>query len=124
MMDVMHDILASFGLAIIWLCLAIVAIKIVWNLGLPYAMIRDYKRTGISRGWSAFPLVEGIPLLIAALVAWLIGYDGSLAPSKLLIYGFSAVILSYVHLVVVAFVAGGWMWLRGTHPHKEQNGSN
>ena len=45
--------------------LFIIALKCIWTLGLPDAMLQSVE----GRGWSIFPLVEFIPLSFAALIS-------------------------------------------------------
>lgn len=86
-----------------WSLLGLVLLKVIWNLGLPYAMIRA---RGKRHGWSIFELVEVIPLLLAAGLACILAEQGILSARNILIVGFAAIGLSYAHLLLVGFVAG------------------
>ena len=95
----------GIGYIIIVACLAVVAIKVVWNLGLPYAMIREHAK-GVRRAWSVFPAIEVIPLLIAIGLSYLVPGPWFLSPRTLAIYGFAVVVASYLHFSIVAMVYG------------------
>lgn len=96
-----HIIAAGF----LTLFLLIVAIKVIWNIGLPYAMIREHSR-GVHRAWSGFPLIEILPLLGAAGLALLLRSDHWISPGRLLLFGGLAIIGSYLHLVIVVMIYG------------------
>jgi hypothetical protein len=105
----MTDILIIFGRALatvgILLCLLVVATKVIWNVGLAYAMIREDLR-GVYRGWSAFPLIEIVPLLVAIGLSFLVSGHKLLSPRMLSVWGFAAILGSYCHLALVALLYG------------------
>jgi hypothetical protein len=72
------------------------------NLWLPYAMLHRGSNKG---GVSFFALFEVIPLLIAVALSFLSSQEGLLAAKMLFVFGMSAVVLSYLHLFVVLFLA-------------------
>jgi hypothetical protein len=94
---------------ILAVCLTVVAGKVVWNIGLPYAMLREHLR-GTRRSWSIFPAIEVIPLLAAIGLSFIISSDGVLIPSRLAIWGFAAIAVSYCHFAVVSLVYGIFLW--------------
>jgi len=98
----MNIFFQNFGLVIIIALMIIIAIKVIWNFGLPYAMGAD--KSG--RGWSIFPLIEFIPLLMAILVAWVTCQNGNFTTKNLLIYGGGAIVVSYLHFCVIAVIFG------------------
>src|SRR5262245_27441380 len=88
---------------LIWVCVVVAALKIVWNLCVPYALIRRGPDKG---GVSVFPLIELLPLLVAAVLSWISSQQGILAPKQLLALGGILVMSSYLHLFAVLFIAG------------------
>ncbi len=107
MSEVIHTAIYYFCAAIVWICLGIAAVKIIWNIGLPYAMLREKPR-----GWSIFPLIEIVPVAIAAFTSWMIVYDRILSASHILTYGLGAIVLSYLHLCLVSFIVGILAWIQ------------
>jgi hypothetical protein len=101
MMEVILAVGHFVGLILVSICLVIVIIKVIWNLGLPYAMMRDK-----SHGWAIFPLIEIIPLLLAILVSFLTQQRGKLSPAHLALWGFVFIFASYIHLALVAILYG------------------
>ena len=104
-MDVFLAIYHSVATVIVCLCILAVGLKVAWNFALPYAMLRRGPDSG---GWSAFPLIEVVPLIIAGIFALGSFHIGGMGPRAILVVGFAAILLSYVHLLVVAFI-GGWI---------------
>ena len=90
------------ALIVIVACLVVVAIKVIWNVALPYGMIRMKE----DRAISCFPLIEAIPLLLAMLVSWLTGQRGYFSAGTIGFYGLLAIVLSYVHFCVVSMIHG------------------
>ena len=94
-------------------CLALCALKIGWNLRVPYVMLgimrRHRSRDAEPRGVSVLPLVE-VPLLVswitlAAMIDagfWV--YDARIAA----VAGIAAVVGSYLHFLIVALL-GTWV---------------
>lgn len=107
MIGVFHDAAYYVALVIVFVCLGVAALKIVWNLGLPYAMLLEERR-----GWSVFPLIEVVPIVLAGCVSWLAGFDGVFATSRILAYGLVSVALSYLHFCIVLFIGGLCIWAR------------
>ncbi len=89
------------GAAAVCACLIVVAIKVLWNLGLPYAMMREKQRS-----WSIFPLIEIVPVFVGILISYLTRQEGVLSPGQLAVWGFGAVFTSYLHLAIVAILYG------------------
>lgn len=92
-------------------CLIAVAAKVVWNIGLPYAMLRERLR-GVHRGWSLFPAIEVVPLLVAMGLAFVISSSGVLDHRTIASWGFAMVVGSYCHLAVASLCCGVFMWCR------------
>src|SRR5258708_252846 len=105
MMDFMWGAIYYIGFILVCLCLIIVVVKIVWNLGLPYAMLREK-----ARGWSIFPLIEIVPLFVAIAIAFLTQQHGVFSPLHLITWGLGAILVSYLHLAIVATVYGIIKW--------------
>jgi hypothetical protein len=104
-MHVIVTVARVLGIGMGVLCLFAVAAKIVWNIGLAYAMIREDLRD-VRKSWSAFPLIEFIPLLVAATISLFLPAGGWLSLRCLCIWGLGGVVASYIHLVAVVFLYG------------------
>ncbi len=84
------------------LLLFLVVLKVIWNLCLPYGMIRLKEGEGVS----TFPLIEFVPLMIAILIAWVVGLTGWFSPKSIGFVGVVLISTSYVHFFVVLMVTG------------------
>jgi Kef-type K+ transport system membrane component KefB len=96
---------------ILWLIVGLFCVKIVWNLGVPYVLLRRPidDKTGRSRGVSMATAIEFFFLIVAIGVSACTTGDGWLhQPLKVASYGMAAIIASYLHLVIVGIV-GGWL---------------
>jgi hypothetical protein len=110
---------------IIGICVAVIMIKVIWNIGLPYAMLTDSLRRKPEegeRGWSVFPLIELVPLGLALLASALSGQSGLLSPWQLLRYIGGSILLSYVHFLIAGGVCGFIVFK--VKYHKRGNGSD
>lgn len=76
--------------------LLMVAMKVIWNFGLPYAMLKHPEK----KGWSIFPLIECAPLLASMAVAWMAGLGGDYSPGRIGFVGGLAIVVSYLHLLL------------------------
>lgn len=87
---------------IVFLMLLVVWLKILWNILLPYGMIRQKE----IRSVSTFPLIEIFPFVIAILLAWACTLKGWFSATNIAIFTSILIILSYMHFVLVLMVAG------------------
>jgi hypothetical protein len=110
-MEALFAIVGVLAYAIVAVSLVVVAGKVVWNIGLPYAMLREHAR-GVHRGWSIFPLIEIVPLLVAIGLSYLVGGQGPISPRSLALWGFTAIFGSYFHFALVPYLYGICVWLR------------
>jgi hypothetical protein len=101
-MDFLSSAFHIVGTCGVILFLLIVAVKVVWNIGLPYAMLLSKEE----RGWSAFPLAEIVPLLLAILIAWGTSQSGWFSVRSIACYGFGAIAISYLHFCAVSVIVG------------------
>jgi hypothetical protein len=101
-MEALVTIGRGLGYVLVVACLLVVAIKVLWNVGLPYAMIAE-RRRGVRRGWTVFPGVELVPLLVAIGSSAAVSATGWLGPWTIMVVGTLAVVGSYLHL---AFISG------------------
>ena len=94
----MNESLAGFlGIVaslVVLILLVLTALKVIWNFGLPYAMLRHPEK----EGWSIFPLIEILPLLVALMISWASGLEGLLDVRSVGWIGCIAIVASYVHL--------------------------
>lgn len=102
MIEVFSNLLGWLSTAVIAICCLASLLKVIWNLLLPYAMLREREK----RSWSVFPLIEFVPLLVATLISWIAGKDGWMSPSVLFIYGGGLILASYLHFCGVSVFAG------------------
>ncbi len=98
----MIELFRSTALIVVSLLVIVVGLKVIWNLFLPYGMIRLKEGQGVS----TFPLIEFIPFVIAVLIAWAAGLTGWFSPKSISVKGFALIALSYVHFIVVLMVVG------------------
>jgi hypothetical protein len=101
-MDLLWNAFHIVGICAVILCLLIVALKVTWNIGLPYAMLLSKEKGG----WSAFPLAEIVPLLLAVLIAWGTNQSGWFSVRSIAFYGFGAIAVSYLHFCAVSVIVG------------------
>ena len=102
MTEVVSVVISYCVTAIVVVLLSVTLLKIVWNIGLPYAMLREIE----GRNWSIFPLIELVPFIIALLLAWVVGLGGILSPKVIGSVGAIAIFGSYIHLFLVLFLYG------------------
>jgi len=88
---------------LIWLVLGILALKVIWNFGVPYALMRKPidPKTGKRGGISLSLEIELFLLLLALGLSWFSKGDSFVdRPLTVLIYGGGAILLSYLHFFV------------------------
>lgn len=91
---------------IIYVLCGLFALKIVYNLTVPYTLLRCKKD---EEGISTMPYVEAFLLLLAVILALFVdGNDFLLHAGKLSLVGIGLIVASYLHFVVVAMI-GGWI---------------
>ena len=107
---------------IFYIFIGLLAAKIIWNLTIPYDLAwrtwkaKDQKVGGIS----LMPYFEFVLLLLAIGAAALSnGHNWFQNPKQVIILGGLAIIISYVHLVVVSMIAG---WIVARRKKGETNG--
>jgi hypothetical protein len=112
-MEIVLALLRVCAICLLYVCLLVVVLKIVWNLCLPYALVRRGPDKG---GVSAFPLIEFVPLLIGVVSLYFFPGVGILTPGRLLVYGICAIVISYLHLFAVLFISRFIMFGLGKGP--------
>ena len=95
---------------IIWILLALLGLKLIWNLGVPFVLLKrlwaDPKEP--PSGISMSTLVEVALLVLATIAAALSGGSGYLSqPLFILLWGSIAIVVTYIHIAVVGAL-GGW----------------
>lgn len=99
--------------------LLIVALKVIWNVALPYGLLRMRTRRPVS----LFPLIELVPLAGALLIAWCGNTGGWLSVRTIVNTLGYAVLFSYAHFMVVALFVGLAMRARSSNENEtRQNG--
>lgn len=96
---------------LIWLVLGILALKVIWNFGVPYALIwkpidpKTGKRGGISLSLE----IEFFLLILAVGLSWFSKGDSLVnRPLTVLFYGGGAILVSYLHFFVGGMICS---WL-------------
>lgn len=99
---------------LIWLVLGILALKVIWNFGVPYALIRKPidPKTGKRGGISLSLEVELFLLIIAVGLSWFSKGDSLVdRPLAVLIFGGGAILVSYLHFFVGGMICN-WLVTR------------
>lgn len=94
---------------LLWLVVGIFLLKVVWNLGLPYELLRRrlQKRRGAEGGISIFPALEIVSLALAVLLSSLSTGESWLSqPGNVFWWGLALIVSSYLHLIVATFLTG------------------
>lgn len=87
------------------LFLVLVACKVLWNLGVPYALAASGRAEG--RGISLMPAVEWVALGLAAASAGVSEGARWIDDATIVgIGGGAAIVASYLHLVIAGMVVG------------------
>jgi hypothetical protein len=103
---------------LVWLVLGILGLKVIWNFGVPYALMRKPldPKTGKRGGISLALGVELFLLMLAVALAWLSkGESFTNRPVAVLGWGGGAILLSYLHFFVGGMIAG-WLLNRKSRP--------
>jgi apolipoprotein N-acyltransferase len=103
---------------LVWIVIGILALKVIWNFGVPYALMRKPidPKTGKRGGISLALGVEVILLVLAVGLAWLSKGDALInRPLAVLCFGGGAILLSYLHFFVGGVIAN-WLLTRKGRP--------
>lgn len=98
----------------VWLVLFALAVKLIWNLGVPFVLIRRAKANPAPRtsAISMVPAVEVALLFIAIFLSTLSTGEAWInRPLAVAGWGITAILFTYAHLVVTGAV-GGWLVAR------------
>ena len=96
---------------LIWLLLALLALKLFWNLGVPFILLKRLRANpdAPTSRISMSTAVEVILLLFATGAAAISnGASWINRPLTVLGWGSAAIVFSYIHLAFVGMV-GGWL---------------
>ena len=98
--------------ALLWTVLGLFALKIIWNLTVPYRLLgrlKKYEKGQEREGISLSPGIEIFLLLLAIFLSWLSnGNEFINRPFRVLALAGGALLASYVHFFVVGMI-GGWL---------------
>lgn len=83
-------------------CTIGVFIKCIWNLALPYAMVFD--KTG--RGWSIFPFIELILLILGALFLRISGGVSIVPLRSFILFNLTLILFTYLHFAIILPIFG------------------
>lgn len=105
---------------VLWIVVGIFCLKIIWNLGVPYELLRRrfYKSPKKQGGGISMMIFVEIFLLVVAIVLSAIAQGDSWmhSPKKVALWGGIALVGSYVHLLVAGMFCG---WLATKIKHEE-----
>ena len=94
--------IAILAQILISVLLLLVLLKIVWNVALPYGLLR----MRVQRPVSLFPLIELVPLAVAIFIAWCGDISGWLSAGSIIKSLGFAVLFSYAHFAFIAILVG------------------
>jgi hypothetical protein len=102
------ELLVRFGaVALMWAGISIFLLKTVWNVTVPYAMIREARRRDKEpRGWSLFFLIDVILAVFVVGLSFVSGQSGYLGPLTLTKFAIVAILAGFVHLILIMLVGG------------------
>jgi|LakMenE18May11ns_1017448.scaffolds.fasta_scaffold9834933_2 ACR3 family arsenite efflux pump ArsB len=92
---------------VIWILIGTLALKVIWNFGVPYALLRlpINDQSGKKSGISPMLEIEIIIMILAIILSWLSDGESFVnKPNQILLYGVPAILLSYLHFFVVGFI--------------------
>ena len=90
--------------------LGLFLLKLLWNVCVPYHLIR-LTREKPGSGISVFTILE-VVLLAGAIGLAFLADAPALGPQRLAAFGAAAIVLSYVHMYLVGAAHAAWCWLR------------
>ena len=99
---------------LVWITLGILALKVMWNFSVPYALLRKpiNPKTGKRGGISLSLEVEIFLLILAVGLSWLSKGDSLInRPLAILGFGGAAILISYLHFFVGGMIAN-WLAAR------------
>lgn len=81
-------------------------LKMIWNVGTPYVILRRQSVSGDRRpkSISMHPFVDLMLLVVACVLGILSGQDGVYRPSRVALAGITLIVASYSHLGIVFLV--------------------
>jgi len=85
---------------LIWLVLGILTLKVIWNFGVPYALMRKPidPKTGKRGGVSLSLEIELFLLILSVGLSWFSNGNSLVnRPLAVLFYGGGAILVSYLH---------------------------
>jgi hypothetical protein len=112
--------------AVMWSSLSLFVLKIIWNLCLPYAMIREgIRHPENAHSVSLFTFLEIGLLLLATIGCALGGWQGPIRTAQSGVYGVCVVFITYINMIVSGFVACYKLGPFPTHVRdRHEGGSN
>jgi hypothetical protein len=104
---------------LIWFVLGILALKVIWNFGVPYALMSKPidPKTGKRGGISLSIEIELFLLLLAVGLSWFSKGDSIVdRPLTVLVYGGGVILLSYLHFFVGGMICSWFVARKGASP--------
>ncbi len=111
---------------LVWAVLGILALKVIWNFGVPYALMRKPidPKTGKRGGISLSLEVEVFLLILAVGLSWFSKGDSLInRPLAVLGYGGGAILASYLHFFVGGMISS-WLVTRKRRPSPSDSPNN
>ena len=112
-----HQALQLVLVPLLAAALGLFLLKVMWNVLIPYALLRRKLRGEKSQRISMMPIIEAIPLVFALVISALGGpYPWPWNPAAILLVGSALVIGSYLHMCVFISVARFFLGRRNRAP--------
>lgn len=96
--------------ALLWITVCIFCLKLAWNIGVPYELLRRKlysKQAGVSGGISLMPTIEFFCLVFGILLSAVSNGDLWLnKPFTVALWGVILIVGSYIHLFLAGAVCG------------------
>lgn len=92
---------------IVWILFSTLALKVIWNFGVPYALMRlpINPKNGEKGGVAPMLEIEIILLVLAVIFSWFSeGNSFVNKPIFIFGYGFAAMSASYLHFYIISVI--------------------
>ncbi len=107
-MDWIVKVWAGLGAAVIAVLATVLAIKVLWNFGSAYVLIKRSLQSTDSEGVSIslHPMLDALLLVLSMVVSVATIQAGLFRVSNVALYGIGGIVASYLHFFVVGMLFG------------------